>query len=124
MQHGTADAMSLSENSSPDNCRRPSMPSTVAAEVLTLLGRWEQARRRRRAARTPDERADAEEERRRLEGEFWALENQLAELQMRMVRTAVEHQGEALRDLLLDLLEDELANIARAVGEEVQRGGE
>src|SRR5262245_8447722 len=101
-----------------DNHGHPPIAPTLLAEILDLLGRDAAVRRRRRAARTLADRDAAEEERRAVEGEFWAIENQLAELQMQMLRATLMHQREAFADLLADAITE----IAIAVAKEAQDG--
>jgi hypothetical protein len=108
-------------------CRLPSPPapgptptearyvSLVRADLGRITDRFEQAGRRAQRAQTIADYDDADAERCEIAGEFWAAEEDLAQLVLMLLRIALRHQPEALRMYLADALAPELDGLADAI---------
>jgi hypothetical protein len=90
------------------------MRSFVRDELCCIGGRFEAADRRAKQAATLADREQAEEEARAAEGDYWAAEMELADLVLLLLRQATAHRRDALRMYLLEILGDEIVEIAVA----------
>jgi hypothetical protein len=94
---------------------------SVRGEVLAIAERFEAADKAHRLARTDPDRELAEAKRRDANGQFWAAAEQLADLHLLMLRQALAHRADALRQYLAELLRPELEPLAEALAR-LERG--
>jgi hypothetical protein len=95
-----------------------SQASLLRADLVRIAERFAEADRRAwEAATTADRegREAAEDERREAAGAFWAAGRELAELLLLLLRHAADHQPDAVRAYLADMLRPELEPLARAI---------
>jgi hypothetical protein len=95
--------------------------SAVTAELLRICRRFEQADRRANTAAIYARDGDREaalSERDDALADFFGAERALGELLLLLLRTAVRHDSGTLRDYILDLIRDDVVDIALAVSRE------
>jgi hypothetical protein len=98
-----------------DSPQRTTPRSLVRADLAAIAERFEDAGRRIKRATTISDREAAEAERRDAVGDFWAAEDDLADLLLLLIRCCEQHRPDVLRLYLAEVLRTELEPIVDAL---------
>jgi hypothetical protein len=95
-----------------------SLRSAVRLEIADIADRFAAADLRMKTAATFADREQAEAERREANGDFWAAEEDLADLLLLLLRYTLVHRPDALRFYLTEALRPELEAIIEIIAKQ------